>query len=41
MPAFFYSHLLFSTTELLRYFPQVSQQHWQPIHDGIKECFDV
>jgi replication fork clamp-binding protein CrfC len=27
--------------ELLRYLPQVSQQHWQPIHDAIKECFDV
>jgi replication fork clamp-binding protein CrfC len=27
--------------ELLRYLPQVSQQHWQPIHDAIEECFDV
>lgn len=27
--------------ELLRYLPQVSQQHWQPIYDGIKECFEV
>jgi replication fork clamp-binding protein CrfC len=27
--------------ELLRYLPQVSQQHWQPIHDAIKECFEA
>jgi replication fork clamp-binding protein CrfC len=27
--------------ELLRYLPQISQQHWQPINDAIKECFEV
>jgi biotin-(acetyl-CoA carboxylase) ligase len=27
--------------ELLRYLPQISQQHWQPIHDAIKECFET
>jgi replication fork clamp-binding protein CrfC len=27
--------------ELLRYLPQISQQHWQSIYDAIKECFEV
>jgi replication fork clamp-binding protein CrfC len=27
--------------ELVKYLPQVAQEQWQPIHDAIKECFDV
>ncbi|MGK7878148.1 MAG: dynamin family protein [Xenococcaceae cyanobacterium] len=27
--------------ELVKHLPQVAQQQWQPIHDAIKECFDV
>ncbi len=27
--------------ELVKYLPQVAQQQWQPIHDAVKECFDV
>ncbi len=27
--------------ELVKYLPQVAQEQWQPIHDAVKECFDV
>ncbi|MCL1467788.1 dynamin family protein [Argonema galeatum] len=27
--------------ELVKYLPQVADQQWQPIHDAVKECFDV
>ncbi|MGB7443546.1 MAG: dynamin family protein [Coleofasciculaceae cyanobacterium] len=27
--------------ELVKYLPQVANEQWQPIHDAIKECFDV
>ena len=27
--------------ELVKYLPQVAKEQWQPIHDAIKECFDV
>ncbi len=27
--------------ELVKYLPQVAQQQWQPIHDAVKECFEV
>lgn len=27
--------------ELVKYLPQVAQAQWQPIHDAVKECFDV
>ena len=27
--------------ELVKYLPQVAQEQWQPIHDAVKECFNV
>ena len=27
--------------ELVKYLPQVAQEQWQPIHDAVKECFDI
>lgn len=27
--------------ELVKYLPQVAEEQWQPIHDAVKECFDV
>lgn len=27
--------------ELVKYLPQVAREQWQPIHDAVKECFDV
>ncbi|MBE9129228.1 MULTISPECIES: dynamin family protein [unclassified Coleofasciculus] len=27
--------------ELVKYLPQVAREQWQPIHDTVKECFDV
>ncbi|XWK88996.1 MAG: dynamin family protein [Phormidium sp.] len=27
--------------ELVKHLPQVAQEQWQPIHDAVKECFNV
>jgi len=27
--------------ELVKYLPKVANEQWQPIHDAVKECFDV
>jgi replication fork clamp-binding protein CrfC len=27
--------------ELVKYLPQVANEQWFPVHDGVKECFDV
>ena len=27
--------------ELVKYLPQVANEHWIHVHDGVKECFDV
>ncbi|MGL5062407.1 MAG: dynamin family protein, partial [Microcoleus sp.] len=27
--------------ELVKHLPQIAEQQWQPIHDAVKECFDV
>jgi replication fork clamp-binding protein CrfC len=27
--------------ELVKHLPRVAEQQWQPIHDAVKECFDV
>jgi hypothetical protein len=27
--------------ELVKYLPQVANEQWLPVHDAVKECFDV